>query len=105
MHIQFLSRRRFHHTVSWAVLFSCLIVAVAATLARATLNLAGALVNRPDIAVLLLLPQEDIRDSAMIRETPQERDYLLQTRSGPKLARLHRGVEHWFVAEVVPLHE
>jgi hypothetical protein len=100
-----LSRFRFFHTYFWALLVSCLIVGVMATLARATLNLAGALQNKPDIGVLLLLPEEGITASSLIRAKDQTRDYLIMTKEGPKLARLKKGVEQWWVQEVIPLRE
>ena len=103
--IHLLSKLRFLHTYVWALLLSLLIVAITATLGRATLNLAGALTRKPDIAVLLLLQDEGIYDSTLLRTLPGERDYLLQTKEGPKMARLKRGTDQWFVAEVVPLHE
>ena len=105
MHIHLLSKLRFTHTYSFALLLSCLIVAVAATLARATLNVTGALTRKPDIAVLLLLPNEHIYDSEMLRTTETGRDYLVQTPDGPKLVKLKRGVEQWFVQQVIPLHQ
>lgn len=105
MHIALLSRARFFHTYSWALMLSILIVGIAATLARATLNVSGALVRKPDIAVLLLLPKEGIWDSTLLRSLDNERDYLLETRTGPKLARLMRGRTEWYVQEVVPLRE
>ncbi len=105
MHIHLLTKLRFTHTYSFALLVSCLIVAVAATLARATLNVAGALTRKPDIAVLLLLPNEHIYDSEMLRTTDDGRDYLVQTDEGPKLVKLKRGVEQWYVQQIVPLHE
>src|SRR5262245_35014342 len=105
-HLQFLQNRlRFGHTYRWAFLWSCLIVAITATLARATLNLAGALVNKPDLAVLLLLPQEDITDSSLLRDKGDERDYLVTTKQGLKIVRLHKGKEHWYVQEKVSLRE
>lgn len=98
------SRKHFFHTVGWALLVSCLIVAVAATLARATLNLAGALTSKPDLAVRLLLPNEGITDLTLIRETETEHSYLAETETkGPELVRLRKGTEQWFVEEVVPL--
>jgi hypothetical protein len=99
----FLHRFRFTHTYAWALLFSCLVVALAATLARATLNLAGALGNKPDLAVLLLLPEEDISHATHLRTKGDEREYLVMTKEGPKLVKLHKGKEQWFVREVVEL--
>ncbi len=98
---------RFHykHTYAWALLLSCLVVAITATLARATLNLAGALTRKPDIAVLLLLPEEHITDSELIRAQGDERDYMIETETVPKLARLKKGGRQWYVQEVVKLRQ
>ena len=103
--IHLLSKLRFKHTYLIALLISCLIVAIAATLARATLNLAGALVRKPDIAVLLLLPEEEITNSKLIRTTESGKDYLVETKDGPKLVKLSKGEEQWYVREVIKLHE
>ena len=104
---QLYSKFRLTHTYVWALLMSCLIVGIAATLARATLNLASALVKKPDIAVLLLLGEKDldVSDSVLVRTTPVERDYYVQTDEGAKLARLKKGEKQWYVQEVIPLHE
>lgn len=102
---RFTGQFRLSHTYVWALLMSCLIVAIAATLARATLNLAGALVRKPDIAVLLLLPEEHISRSTLLRADGNKRDYFVETVDGPKLARLKKGREQWYVQEVIPLHE
>ena len=106
MHIHFDLPRHltFAKTYGWALLLSLLVVAVTATLARATMNLAAALVEKPDIAVLLLLPDEGITRAKLLRTLPDERDYLLETKNGSEMARLKRGQEQWYVAEVVPLH-
>ncbi len=102
---QLTQRFKFTHTYAWALLVSCLVVALAATLARASLNLAGALVNKPDIAVLMLLPEEEVTASSLLRAEGDTRDYLVMTKNGAKLVKLHKGVEHWFVQETIPLHE
>ena len=104
---QLYSKFRLTHTYLWALLMSCLIVALAATLARATLNLAAALTRKPDIAVLLLLGEKDmdISSSTLVRTTPVERDYYVETEEGPQLARLKKGERQWYVQEVIPLHE
>ncbi len=105
MHIQFLSRARFTHTYTFSLLISCLIVVIAALLGRATLNLAGALIRKPDIAVLLLLPDEHITNSTLLRESADERSYLVETETGPKLVKLKNGPTQWYVGDVVPLHQ
>lgn len=104
MHIRHLSTRRFTHTVFWSLLLSALIVAMAATLARASFNLSAALTDKPDIALYLLLPEEEISQSTLLREHVGERDYLVQTKDGPKLIRLKRGPNQWFVEMKEQLH-
>ncbi|MFH1443806.1 MAG: hypothetical protein ABIG34_00250 [Candidatus Peregrinibacteria bacterium] len=99
------SNLRFFHTIGWAVLLCALIVAVAATLGRATLNLNAALTDKPDIAIYLLLPEEEIGRTVLLREKDNERDYLAETKDGPKLVRLKRGENQWYVEEVQQLRE
>ena len=96
---------RFFHTIGWAVLLCALIVAVAATLGRATLNLKAALTDKPDIAVYLLLPEEEIGRTVLLRDKGDERDYLAETKDGPKLVRLKKGNDQWYVEEVQKLRE
>lgn len=96
-------RRDLFQSYTWAILLSALVVGVSATLVRATLNVTGALIAKPDIAVLLLLPQERITDSELLRAHDDTRDYLIQTHEGPKLAKLKRGQE-WYVSELIQLH-
>lgn len=105
LHIHLLSKLRFKHTYTLALLISCLIVGIAATLARATVNLAGALTRKPDIAVLLLLPDEEITHSTLLRSTPNGRDYLVDTKDGPKLVKLKKGNNQWYVQEKIQLHD
>jgi len=96
---------RFFHTIGWAVLLCALIVGLAATLGRATLNLKAALTDKPDIAIYLLLPEEEIGRTVLLREKDNERDYLAETKDGPKLVRLKRGDNQWYVVEVQKLRE
>ena len=105
MHLSLVSRFRFLHTIGWALLLSCLIVGVAATLARATINLKAALTDKPDIAVYLLLPEEEIGKTTLLRESEDERDYLAETKDGNKLIKLKKGEKEWFVTLVESLHE
>ncbi len=105
MELHLLSRFRFLHTIGWAVLLSCLVVAVAATLARATLNLKAALTDKPDIAVYLLLPDEEIGKTTVLRSRNDERDYLAETKDGPKLIKLKKGEKEWYVEYIEPLRE
>jgi hypothetical protein len=89
----------------WALLLSCVIVAAAATLARASYNFKAALTDKPDIALYLLLPDEEIHDSRLIRDLETERHYFAETKDGPKLVILKKGEEVWFVASMEDLRE
>lgn len=105
MDIHRISRLRFLNTVSWAIVLCAVIVSVAAGLARATLNMKAALIEKPDIAIYLLLPDEEIRSVDVLRETETQRDYLAQTKDGPKLVILRKGAEKWYVESMESLHE
>lgn len=108
MHIDFafVSRYRAIHTMSWAVLLSLLIVAVAATIGRATVNLRGALTAEDgSLAVMLLLPEENISEVTMIKASSDTQEFLAETKDGPKLIRLKRGETEWFVQDTVMLRE
>ncbi len=110
MHITHHYRQLLHRvqslkTFGWAFLMSCLIVALAATLGRATANIASALTYKPDLALYLLLPEEEIRSVELVRENNLGKEYLIETKDGPKLARLRKGREQWYVHEVISLHE
>jgi hypothetical protein len=82
-----------------------LIVGVAAALGRTTLNLNAALTDKPDIAIYLLLPEEGIGKTVLLREKDNERDYLAETKTGPKLVRLRKGNKQWYVEDVQALRE
>lgn len=100
-----LSRLRYIHTYIWALLVSAVVVAIAAALARATLNMNAALTSKPDLAIYLLLPEEEIGQTTLLRSTETERDYLAETKNGPKLIRLKKGEKQWFVSSKERLHE
>ncbi len=105
--LHLLSAKRYFHTLGMAILVSCLIVSVAATLGRATLNLHGAVIRKPDIAVLVLMEErhEEILDSTLLKETPNEREYLVETKTGSKWVLLKKGVSQWYIAQVENLKE
>lgn len=98
INIHHLSHRRFFRTVLWAVIASAFIVTAAAGLGRAARNFEAALTDKPDVAVYLLLEDENITTSTVLREQPNERDYLVETKSGPMLVKLKRGAQHWYVS-------
>jgi len=89
----------------WAVVLCGLIVGIAAALGRATLNIKAALTDKPDIAIYLLLPEEEIGKTVLLRESENERDYLAETKTGPKLVRLKKGEKQWYVEEIQTLRE
>jgi len=105
MDIRRISHLRFFHTIAWAVLVCGLVVGAAASLGRATLNLKAALTDKPDIAIYLLLPEEKIGRTVLLRDLDTERDYLAETKDGPKLVRLKKTDKQWFVSSVEQLHE
>ncbi len=108
MHLDFafVSRFRAIHTMTWALLLSCLIVAAAATIGRATVNLRGALTAEDaSLAVMILLPDEKISDVKMIKASSDTQEFLAETKDGPKLIRMKRGETQWFVQEMVTLRE
>ena len=105
MLIHRLSTRRYLHTTFWALLMSGVIVAGAAFLGRATVNLKAALTDKPDIAIYLLLPDEKIGATTLLRETVSERHYLAETKDGPKLVILEQANGKWTVKLVEKLRE
>lgn len=106
MDFAFVSRFRYVHTITWAVLLSLFIVALAATLGRATVNLRGALTAEDgSLAVMLLLPEEQISEVTLVKASIDTQEFLVETKDGPKLIRLKRGETEWFVQDTVPLRE
>lgn len=86
-------------------MLSILIVVAASLLGRASYNFKAALTEKPDVAVYLLLPDEEIGYTTLLRETETQRDYLAETKDGQKLITLKKGEEEWFVSTVERLHE
>lgn len=116
MHIQLLSTRRFRHTLIISVLMSALIVAVAASLGRAMINLNAAMTGNSDLAVFLLLQDNDkeVTQAILLRERKiepdvTEHDYLVYTaEDGTELVtvRKQEGEGHeWHITRDDPLHE
>ena len=77
----------------------------AAALGRATHNFGAALTEKPDVAIYLLLPNEDIGNTTLLRESDNERDYLAETATGPKLIKLRKNEGEWFVSLIEKLHD
>ncbi len=82
-----------------------MIVVATSTIARAAHNFKAALTDKPDVAVYLLLPDAGLRQTTLLKETPTERDYLAETKDGPKLIRLKKGETQWYVSLMETLHE
>lgn len=103
---QFLSKFRYAHHLLWAVLLSCLIVAIAASIGRASKNLKGALTAEdPTLAVFFLRPEEQITDVTLLRAKQDLVDVLAETKDGPKWMRLRKGEEQWYISDEENLHE
>jgi len=97
--------KKFASTIVWSLVLSACIVAAAAALGRAARNFQAALTDKPDVAIYLLLPEEDIGRTTLLRDRDTERDYLAETKDGPKLVKLKKGDLEWYVAHVEPLHQ
>lgn len=89
----------------WAVGISLVIIGIAAGVGRATMNLTSALSKKPDVAIYLLLPEEEITRVEVLRELEDERHYLASTKTGPKVVILKRGEEEWYVSHIEALRE
>ena len=71
-HIHNLSAKRYGHTVGWAITLSIFIIAAIASLARATHNFQAALTEKPDVAIYLLLKDEHLGNTTLIKANPIE---------------------------------
>lgn len=91
--------------MGWALLGSSVIVGITAFLGRAALNLRGALTEKPDVGIYLLLPDEGIQNTTLLRSTDTERHYLAETREGKKLIILQKQGEEWGVVKIERLRE
>lgn len=105
MEIHRISRKRYFHTMFWAVLGSMLFVSIMATLGRASYNFSAALTEKPDVAIYVLLPEEEITSAEILRDKGDERHYLVETKEGQKLVILKRGEKEWFVSLIEELRE
>lgn len=103
-HVHHLSHPLFRRTVVWSVVLCVLIVGAAAALARSAHNFKAALTDKPDVAIYLLLPDEGLGNTTLLRDGETERDYLADTKDGPKIIKLKRGPEQWYVANIEDLH-
>ena len=88
----------------WALLLSIGVVASAAALGRATRNFNAALVDKPDVAIYLLLPDENIGPTITLKTSDTERVYLAKTATSSLLVTLRKGPKEWYVASKERLH-
>ena len=105
MEIHHISRKRYLHTIFLAVLGSMLVVSIMATLGRASYNFSAALTQKPDVAIYILLPEEEITSVELLRDKGDERHYLVETKDGQKLVILKMGDKEWFVSLAEELRE
>jgi len=82
-----------------------LFVSIMATLGRASYNFSAALTEKPDVAIYVLLPEEEITSAEILRDKGDERHYLVETKEGQKLVILKRGEKEWFVSLIEELRE
>ena len=104
-HVHTLSTRGFRKTTLWSLMMAVLIVAAAAALGRAAHNFKAALTDKPDVAIYLLMQDEQLGNTTLLRESENERDYLAETKDGPKLVKLKKGGKEWYVAEEEALRQ
>lgn len=85
---------------------SVLIVVCIAAIGRAAHNFQAALTDQPDVAIYLLLPEEQLRKTTLLKEEAggTERHYLAETVHGPMLVILKKKEEGWYVAFTEQLH-
>lgn len=105
-HVHSLSRKSYLRTVVWAFFLCFTIVICSSLLGRATRNFKAALIDKPDVAIYLLLPDEGLGQTTLLRESETTRDYLADTKDGEKLIKLAKNREGlWEVALIERLHE
>jgi hypothetical protein len=90
----------------WSILLSIAIVCIVAALGRAAHNFQAALTDKPDVAIYLLLPNEGLGNTTLLKQNKDdtERFYLAQTDHGPELITLRKNAK-WLVDSIEPLHE
>jgi len=99
------STGRFTHTVMWGLLLSAIVIVMASVMARSALNLKAAVTDNPDLAIILLLPDEEISNVELMRDRGKERDYLVETKDGSKYVKLIKSDGEWAVGDLEQLHE
>ena len=114
MDIDQLSRKRYLHTMLWAIVFSLGIVVIAAGLGRATMNVTAALTDKPDIALYLLLEEkgfENLGESELLHTKMDEVDREIEKHYTVKVGEqetylviLKLGDMEWYVSDVEILH-
>jgi len=103
--ISLASPRNFRIAVLWTLILGAAIVIIFTLIAKASLNVQGALTEKPDIAVLILLQEEGVegREAILLRDLGLERDYVVETATGSLFVKLHKNGGIWQIAESEPL--
>jgi hypothetical protein len=57
------------------------------------------------VAIYLLMKDEEVGNTTLLRETPTERDYLADTKDGPQLVKMKKGPSEWYIEVSEPLHQ
>ncbi len=86
-------------------LITCiLIVAAAALLGKAMVNIQAALINKPDVGIYLLLPELELGQTELLRDMGDERDYWADSNKGELLVHLEKKGNEWVVGSYEELH-
>src|SRR3989338_10716813 len=90
-----LSHHTYRKTALWSIAVAIMVVSIAAALGRAAHNFRAALTDKRDVAIYLLLEDEAIGKTPLLKSTDTQRDYLAETKNGPRLVRLKKSDEQW----------
>ncbi len=96
-------RPHFVKATVWTLILCIAIVSLAAALARATLNLNAALIDKPDLALYVLDPT--ITHAELLRERLTQRDYLVTSPKGHELIKIRKEDGLWAMTDRELLHE
>ena len=88
----------YKHAGLWAFAICLVILTFTGVLARITLNLQGATLTNPDLAIYTLLEDEIVYHADLIRESETERHYVVESSAGTRLVILEKD-QYWKVAE------
>jgi hypothetical protein len=93
-----------HTSIMMGLITCILIVAAAAMLGKAMVNLQAALISKPDVGIYFLLPDMELGETELLRDMGDTRDYYADSKDGPLLVHLHRDRGEWTLAGYERLH-